>query len=832
MQYAMSTILGRALPDVRDGLKPVHRRILYAMHGLGLQPESGYRKCARVVGEVLGKFHPHGDVAVYDALVRMAQDFVMAAPLIAGHGNFGSIDADPPAAMRYTESKLAPVARDALLADVAMDTVDFVPNFDGNEQEPVVLPARLPILLLNGATGIAVGMATNIPPHNLGELTDACVALIKDPELPEADLFKIVPAPDFPSGGTIMGLAGARKMYTTSNGSVTLRATTHIESIAQRTRPPRNAVIVTEMPYMVNKAALLEKIAALVNEKKLDGIADLRDESDRDGIRVVIELKRDAVPQVVQNNLYKKTQLQTSFSGNMLAIGADGLQPQRFTLRALLDSFLAFRFKTVRRRTAYELAKVQARDHIVEGMLIALARVEEVIELVRGSKDNATARQHLTNKDFGLSTEQADAVLALRLGRLTKAEEIKLKKEHTDLTKEIKRLLGLMQDDESVRQVMVKELLELKAKHAVPRRSIIKKDEGELNDEDLLANDNSIIVITRSGYIKRMPLEEFQAQRRGTRGKAGAKLSDPGDEVAQFFTCRDHNTVLFVSDRGVAYGLRAFQVPTASRTAKGVPVPQVLPLSADERISSVIPVEEFKDDEYLVLLTKRGWIKKTSLAAFQSLTARGLTIISLEDGDELLWVKTCTEADSIIIGTQQGMAVRFAASADQLRPSGRTSRGVKAMKFKPGDYPVDIDILPGADDQELPDGKSLVAVTVQGYGKRVGADEFKIQRRGGMGVIATKFKTKRGAAQDALCALRVIANGDQLLLSTAQGTIVRQPAATVSEQGRTATGVRVQKLDEGDEIASIAVVHEDFLEGEDADEGAAPTPTAEAVEVA
>ncbi len=479
MQYAMSTILGRALPDVRDGLKPVHRRILYAMHGLNLQPDGGHRKSARVVGEVLGKYHPHGDVAVYDALVRMAQDFIMSSPLVSGHGNFGSIDNDPPAAMRYTESKLSHVARDSLLQDIALDTVDFVPNFDGNEDEPLVLPARLPMLLLNGGSGIAVGMATNIPPHNLGELVSATVALIRNPHIPDADLMKIIPAPDFPTGGRIMGLNGARKLYDTGNGGVVGRATTHIElGNNNGGKGKRSTIVVTEMTYQVNKAAFLERLAALVNEKKIDGIADLRDESDRDGIRVVIELKRDAVPRVVLNNLYQKTQLQTTFSGNMLALGGGGAHPQRFTLRGALQAFIDFRFSTLRRRTTHELRKVSDRNHIVQGMLLALGRMEDIIELVRGAATQADAKLALRSESYNFSEEQADAILGLRLGRLTSMEEGKLKRENKELESKATLLRGLMTDDTKMNSVMISELEELSDKHAVPRRSIIIPDEG------------------------------------------------------------------------------------------------------------------------------------------------------------------------------------------------------------------------------------------------------------------------------------------------------------------------------------------------------------------
>lgn len=810
MQYAMSIILGRALPDVRDGLKPVHRRILYAMYGLGLTPEGSHRKCARVVGEVLGKYHPHGDTAVYDALVRMAQDFVMSAPLINGHGNFGSIDNDPAAAMRYTECKLSAVARDSLMTDINLDTVDMMANFDGNEQEPVVLPSRLPLLLINGATGIAVGMATNIPPHNMAEIVDATVGLIRNPSLSDEALFRLVPAPDFPTGGCIMGLAGARKLYTTSNGGITIRATTHMEMTEGKGRPKRNTIVITEVPYQVNKSVLLQRIADMVNDKKLDGISDLRDESDRDGVRVVIELKRDANPQVVENNLFKKTQLQTSFSGNMLALGNDGNKPHRFSLRVALQSFIDFRFSTVRRRASYELSKVKARDHIVQGMLKALGMIDSVIDVVRASKDTPEAREALMGAPYDLSQEQADAILGLRLARLTSMEEGKLEEEAKDLKANMERLGALMTQDDKVYDLMVDEMLQLKNKHAVPRRTLIKPDEGELNDEDLLANDSSVVVMTMAGYIKRMPLEEFTAQNRGTRGKAGAKLSDDHDVVHQFFTCQDHDTVLFVSNRGVAYSIRAFQVPIASRTAKGVPVPQVLPMGAEEKITSVLPVDEFRADEYLVLLTEQGFIKRTPLGAFKSTSSRGLVIVTLSENDTLQWVKRCRDDDSIIIGTKQGYASRFLANVADLRPSGRASRGVKAMKFREGDVPVDIGVLPKEHEQGTPaadaKGQSLLVLTAGGYGKRVDTDEFRLTRRGAKGIVALKFKKKMGA--DHLACFRIVSEVDEILLSTVQGTIVRQRAAAIPQQSRTATGVLVQKLDESDGIKDVALVPE------------------------
>ena len=671
MSYAMSTILGRALPDARDGLKPVHRRVLYAMHCLNLTPESGYRKCARVVGEVLGKFHPHGDMSVYDALVRMAQDFVMLHPLVAGHGNFGSVDNDPAAAMRYTEAKLSKLAYDTLLSDIKEDTVDFVANFDGNEEEPLVLPARIPMLLLNGGSGIAVGMATSIPPHNLGELADAVVAIIDNPNLSQDQLLKIVPAPDFPTGGKIMGLAGAKSLYETGHGSILMRANCHMEVITSGTRT-RNAIIVTELPYMTNKASLLEKIADMVNDKKLDGIADLRDESDRDGIRLVIELKRDAIPALVQNNLYKKTALQVTFSGNMLALVDSGKQPQRLTLRQALDIFISYRFQTLRRRTKHQLKKIAARNHIVEGMILAMKRMDDIISLLRKTKESTeNIKARLTqSKEFGLSSEQADAILNMQLRRLTALEEDKLKEENEDLQRQIKLLTGVMQDDKKVFEIMRQETLELKAKHAQPRRSILWDEEGAISEEDLVANDRSVIVITRSGYIKRLSIEEFETQARGTKGKAGARLSADDDSVSQFFSCNDHDVILFITDKGKAYSVKAFQVPLGSRVARGVPLPQVLPINSDEVVTSVIPVDSFagrnsgggvdgagkeeqeQEQEHLVLLTSNGFVKKTPLKAFESISARGLIIISLEEADSLRWARRCLPHEEVLIATR------------------------------------------------------------------------------------------------------------------------------------------------------------------------------------
>jgi len=758
----------------------------------------------------LGKYHPHGDTAVYDALVRLAQDFSTNVPLIDGHGNFGSIDADPAAAMRYTECKLTKVANEAMLDEINLDTVDFVPNFDGNEIEPTVLPARLPVLLLNGCAGIAVGMATNVPPHNLGELMDACVALTKSKEegcepVSDKELFKIVPAPDFPTQATIMGTDGAKKLYSTGNGGIVMRAVTHIEQVKfGKGSQTRTAIIVTELPYQVNKSALLEKTADMVNEKKIDGIADLRDESDRDGIRIVIELKRDAVAAVVLNNLFKKTSLQGSFSGNFLALMGSGTVPTRFTLRSALDCFLDFRFETIRRKTSYQLGKVASRANIVVGLLKALKHVDEVIAIIRKAPDQNSARQSLMdadNENLALSEEQANAVLKLQLGQLTRLNKNKLTDEKKTLKSSIKELKNLVENDTAVRTLMIEEFGELKTKFGVPRKTKIVRDEGDLDDIDLVQNSRNVIVVTRGGYIKRMPLKTFENQGRGTRGKKGTSNGASGssaDEVVHCFSCNDHDTLLMTSSRGIAYGLRAFQVPIGGRTAKGVPIPAVLPIRTDDVITSVLPVAEFSKDEFCVLATEQGWIKKTPLAAFENISSRGLTIASLGEGDVLKWCQKCADGDDILIGTKGGLASRFETSS--LRPTGRTSRGVKSMKLKKGDTLADVNVLGSNESSEF-----ILAVTSCGYGKRIKTGDFTARGRGGVGVIATKFKQ---GLNDSLSCLRPVSKDDEVLVITSKGVIVRQKVSAISTQGRAATGVLVQKVDtaSGDSISRVSTV--------------------------
>ncbi|MGF1480314.1 MAG: DNA gyrase subunit A [Cyanophyceae cyanobacterium] len=814
LEYAMSVIVGRALPDARDGLKPVHRRILYAMYELGLTPERPFRKCARVVGEVLGKYHPHGDTAVYDALVRMAQSFSMRHPLIEGHGNFGSVDNDPPAAMRYTESRLQSLTTNALLQDIESETVDFIDNFDGSQQEPVVLPARVPQLLLNGSSGIAVGMATNIPPHNLGELIDGVVALIANPEITDRELMKLIPGPDFPTGGEILGRSGIADAYTTGRGSITMRGIAGIETIEQRGRPDRDAIIITQLPYQTNKAALIEKIAEMVNDKRLEGIADIRDESDRDGMRVVIELKRDAYPRVVLNNLFKHTPLQTNFGANMLAL-VNG-EPLLLSLKEFLRVFLDFRIEAITRRTQYELRKAQERDHVLQGLLIALGNLDAIIALIRHAADAATASAELVAQ-FGLSEVQANAILQMQLRRLTALEAEKIQAEHEELQRRIADLQDILARRERIEGIIQQEVLQLKAAHATPRRTTFVQGEGELLDTDLIANEQAVILLTEQGYIKRMPVDTFGSQSRATRGKAAARIKE-NDVVEHFLSCCDHDNVLFFTDKGLVYTLNAYQIPVASRTARGIPMVQMLPLSREEKITSMVPVTEFTEDEYLVMLTRNGYIKKTALAAFSNIRTNGLIAICLEEGDQLRWVRLARGEDSIIIGSRQGIAIHFRADDQQLRPLGRATRGVKSMKLRGDDEVISMDIIPAqvvagivaaGDDDEEPElgadsvlGPWVLAITTSGYGKRVPIAHFRLQNRAGMGIKAIKFRS----TQEELAAIHVVNQEDELMLVTSRGIIIRQPVNDISLQSRMATGVRVQRLDGDDAIAAVALV--------------------------
>jgi DNA gyrase subunit A len=822
LEYAMSVIVGRALPDARDGLKPVHRRILYAMHELGLTADRPFRKCARVVGEVLGKYHPHGDTAVYDALVRMAQDFSMRNPLINGHGNFGSVDNDPPAAMRYTECRLQALTMEAVLRDIEAETVDFADNFDGSQQEPTVMPARIPQLLLNGSSGIAVGMATNIPPHNLGELIDGVVALIANPDITDMELMQYIPGPDFPTGAQILGTGPIKEAYATGRGSITMRGVANIETLEYKGRPDREAIIITELPFQTNKAALIERIAEMVNDHKLDGISDIRDESDRDGMRIVIELKRDAYPRVVLNNLYKQTPIQTNFGCNMLAL-VNG-EPQLLSLKKFLTVFLDFRIESITRRTRYELRKAEERDHLLEGLLIALANLDAVIRLIRGAADSATAKHEMIER-FQLSELQSDAILQMQLRRLTALEADKIHLEHDELTIKITDLKDILARRERILEIILTEIAEIKTTFATPRRTLIEHSEGDLEDTDLIANEKSLILVTEQGYIKRMPVSTFETQSRATRGKKGTGMKEE-DAIEHFLTCCDHDTILLFSDRGVVYTVKAYQIPVSSRTARGIPIVQMLPIPREEKITSVVPVSEFSDDEYLIMLTQKGFIKKTALSAFSSVRANGLIAISLEENDKLRWVRRAKETDSAIIGTRNGMTIHFRTDRDQLRPLGRATRGVKSMSLKKGDELISMDILPSqviaqmvaasedpgvediddtvAEDVAVPAGEGpwILVVTTGGLGKRVPVTQFRLQNRAGMGVLAIKFR-KKG---DKLAALRVVNPDEEMMIVTNRGIIIRQAIDAISSQSRMATGVRVQKLDDDDAIMAVAIV--------------------------
>jgi DNA gyrase subunit A len=824
LEYAMSVIVGRALPDARDGLKPVHRRILYAMYELGLTSDRPYRKCARVVGEVLGKYHPHGDTAVYDALVRMAQDFSMRMPLIDGHGNFGSVDNDPPAAMRYTESRLQALTTDSLLDDIEAETVDFVDNFDGSQQEPTVMPARIPQLLLNGSSGIAVGMATNIPPHNLGELINGLLALIENPELGDRELMALIPGPDFPTGGQILGRSGIRETYSTGRGSVTMRGVAAIETIEAKGRPDRDAVVITELPYQTNKAALIERIAELVNDKKLEGIADIRDESDRDGMRVVIELRRDAYPQVVLNNLFKLTPLQNNFSAYMLALVKG--EPVLLTLRKMLQVFLDFRIETIERRTRYFLRKAEERDHILLGLLLALDQLDPIIALIRAASDTATARQQLQDR-HGLSEIQADAILQMQLRRLTALEADKIRLEHEDLVAKIADYKDILGRRERVLALIVDELGAIRSRFDSPRRTEILDIEGGLEDIDLIANERSVVMLTENGYLKRMPVNQFEATSRGTRGKAGTR-SQGEEAVKLFISCNDHDALLLFSDRGVVYTVPAYRVPLCSRSAKGTPIVQLLPIPREEQITSLLAVSEFAEDAVLVMLTSGGYIKRTRLSAFANIRSNGLIAISLEDGDALTWVRLAQPGDSVLIGSRNGMTIHFRLSDDELRPLGRTARGVRAMNLRPGDQLVSMDVLPveladrvevstaSATDDDIDtetsdgDGDEIAAsegpwvlvASASGLGKRVPVDQFRLQKRAGMGLRAIKFRREG----DVLVGLKVLGSGEELLLVSERGVIVRMKADAVPQQSRAATGVRLQKLDSGDRLSEVVLV--------------------------
>ncbi len=789
LDYAMSVIVSRALPDVRDGLKPVQRRILYAMSELGLRPDSPHRKSARIVGEVLGKLHPHGDIPVYDALVRMAQEWSLRYPLVDGQGNFGSIDGDAAGAMRYTEARLAPVSAE-LLADIDKETVAFVPNFDVSLTEPSLLPARLPNLLMNGSSGIAVGMATNIPPHNLGEIVDALVALVDQPKTPIDDLLKIVKGPDFPTGGVILGRDGIHSAYTTGRGSITVQAKTTIEEL----RGGRVAIVVTEIPYMVSKAAMIQRIAELVRAKKLQGISDLRDESDRRGLRVVIELRRDANPQIVRNQLFKHTQMQTTFGAILLAL-ADGA-PKQLTLKEMLEHYLSHRRDVVTRRTRFELKRAEERAHILEGLKVALQNLDEVIALIRRAKDVPAARAGLM-KQFKLSKIQADAILEMRLQRLTALERDKIDDEYKQLVKDITRYKEMLADATSPRPRLImasirEDLVAMRERYADARRTkITGKEAEEFEAEDLIPDTDVVITLTRNTYIKRQPLETYRVQRRGGRGVAGMATREE-DVVEHIAVTSNHAFLLFFTNRGKVYRIKAHEVPEASRTARGLPVVNLITVAQGERVNALIALRSFEEAGALFMATRRGMVKKTGLMEFINAKRAGIFAITLGGNDELVGVRYIQKETEVALATRGGRAIRFKAS--QVREMGRTARGVRGIRLRGDDRVVGI-----ADSGE---GRYLLTVTELGYGKRTPFAQYPVKRRGGMGVINIKIAKRNGP----VAAVRAVDDDDEVLLISANGIVNRFTVKEIAVHGRQAQGVAVKRLEEGDRVAAVARV--------------------------
>lgn len=803
IDYAMSVIVSRALPDVRDGLKPVHRRILYAMFEAGMTPDKPYKKSARVVGDVLAKYHPHGDSAVYDALVRMAQDFNTRYLLVDGHGNFGSIDGDMAAAMRYTESRMSQIAME-LLRDINKETVEFVPNYDGSEKQPDVLPSRYPNLLVNGSAGIAVGMATNIPPHNLTEVINGVLAMIEDPEITVQDLMKIITAPDFPTAGQILGRNGIRQAYETGRGSIIMRAKTHMEEAnAGKTR-----IIVTELPYQVNKARLVEKIAELVRDKKIDGITDLRDESDRNGMRVVIELRRDVRPQVVLMNLFKHTQLQSTFGVNMLALV--NKEPRVLNLREMIYYYLEHQKDVITRRTQFELKKAKARAHILEGLRIALDHIDEVIALIRSSRTGEEARNGLMER-FGLSEEQAQAILDMRLQRLTGLERDKIENEYADLMALIAELEGILANPDRLMAVIREEITEIRDKYGDDRRTVVMAAEGEIDEADLIPVEEVVITITHQGYIKRLPANTYRSQKRGGRGVTATGMKEE-DFVEHLFTTSSHNYLLFFTNRGKAYRIKAYEVPEFGRAAKGTPIINLLNIEQGEMVSAVIPleavdpnepdvVEEHADNEesdavngpFLFMATRKGIVKKTPLSAFQNIRKGGLIALTLRDEDELIGVKLTDGKQHIIIGSRNGMSVHF--PEDDVRSMGRTAGGVKGIELDPNDYVIDMDVTHKK--------CHVLVVSSKGYGKRSPISSYRLQGRGGRGLKTIDRTEKTGH----IAGLKVVTLEDDIMVITNTGVVIRMAANTISELSRITQGVKLITLhDEDEEVSTVARV--------------------------
>ena len=788
IDYAMSVIISRALPDVRDGMKPVHRRILYSMHRQGLTSGKAYKKCAKVVGEVIGNLHPHGDAAVYDALVRLAQDFSMRYPLIDGQGNFGSIDGDPPAAYRYTESRLQKVAEESL-ADIDKDTVDFTPNFDDSLLEPTVLPSKLPSLLLNGSDGIAVGMATKMPPHNLREVVDMLTYLIDHPEAETADLLKILKGPDFPTGANIVSSSDLKDAYETGRGRVIVRATHEIEELDSG----KSRIIVTEIPYQINKARLLESMADLVRDKKVEGITDLRDESDRQGMRIVIELRRGEIPSLIYNQLLKHTDLQCTFGINMVALVDN--RPQILSLKTIGSEFIKHRKNVLIRRTKYELKKAKERAHILEGLKIAMDHIDEVIAIIKGSKDVETARNGLVAR-FGLSLIQAQAILDMRLQKLTGLEMAKIIEELAQLVKEIARLSEILADIQKVYALIKEDLLDLRTRYGDERRTHFITDSGEFDARDLIADEKKVITLTQSGYVKMLPLDTYRKQHRGGKGLTGIDLKDE-DLVDRIWVADTFDTMVFLTSRGRCYGIEVWKLPEGSRTSRGKAVANLLALSEGEKITAMIPVKSFETQEAMVMVTRQGFIKRTPLEEFKGCLRQAGIIAHLfvNDSDELVNAALSDGTRNIVLGTKQGLAIRF--PEETVRTCGRQSKGVIGIRLEEGDYVCGMEVLK--------EGAKLLVVTEKGYGKRTDLEEYRVTNRGGKGIINIQVTEKNGL----VASFREVSERDDIVVSTANGMMIRVPSDSIRNTGRNAQGVKVIDLAEGDKVVGVTVVAPD-----------------------
>lgn len=797
LDYSMSVIAARALPDVRDGLKPVHRRILYTMYGNGLYPEKPFRKCADTVGNVLGQYHPHGDASVYDALVRMAQDFSLRYPLVHGHGNFGSVDGDPPAAYRYTESKMSKISM-RMLTDIDKETVDFMPNYDDRLQEPVVLPSRFPNLLVNGSTGIAVGMATNIPPHNLGEVIDGACCLLDNPNAGLDQLMEHIKGPDFPTGGIIMGRSGIRAAYATGRGKIILRAKTHIE----QHKNGRERIIVTEIPYMVNKARLIERIADLVKEKKVDQISNIRDESSRKGMKIVIELKRDANAQIVLNQLYSFTQLQDTVGVTMLALVKG--EPKTLSLKQMLEEYIKFQEEIITRRTIFDLKKAKERAHILEGLLTALDYIDEVISIIRSHYTVQEGKAALMER-FGLDDVQAQAIVQMPLGRLAGLEREKIQTEVDELHAKIAEYNAILADEQKIRAIVKEELLEIKEKFNDPRRTELATIEGEVDIEDLIPEESCVVTLTRFGYLKRQPLDVYKTQRRGGRGISGMTRRDE-DFVSDIYTCSTHDYLMFFTNKGKVYRIKGYEIPEGSRTSRGTNVVNILPLEQNEKITCVIKTSDIAaENKYYVMVTRNGIIKRTEYNAYINVRKSGLIAINLDEGDELAWVKITNGSDDLILATRNGMSIRF--NEEDARSMGRTARGVKAIALDEGDQVVGMVVAE--------EGKDILTVSQSGLGRRTDVLEYRIQTRGGKG-LRNYYCDKNGP----VAGFEKVDSENDIILITDSGIIIRIPADQISKQSRYAGGVKVMRVDEETSIIGIAAVEKEEESEQDSDSAA------------